>query len=69
MELLQRPQKRGRIVPTKGQYPVCPVCGNRMSLKVLPSTSGKNIPSFCRKCKTEIILDIDRGQCTSCPCP
>ncbi|MBR2132895.1 MAG: hypothetical protein IJ955_10265 [Oscillospiraceae bacterium] len=57
------------IVATKDGYPVCPVCRGKMSLKVLPETSGINIPAFCRRCKNEIRLNIDRGQCSRSPSP
>lgn len=53
----------------KDDYPVCPVCRSKMTPKVLPVTSGRNVPAFCRRCKSEILLDIDRGQCFRSPSP
>lgn len=41
----------------------CPVCKrNRRLLRVEPDTVAAALPVFCRDCKTEIILNIERGQ-------
>lgn len=35
-------------------------CGNRRPImRITPSTKATELPVFCRKCKTELILDID----------
>ena len=50
-------------IAVKDGWAQCPVCRrNRRLAKVLPETEGKNIPWFCRDCKTEIIVNIERGQ-------
>lgn len=59
----------GKMVTVKDSYPVCPVCKGKMTPKILATTSGRNIPAFCRRCKNEILLDIDRGQCSRSPSP
>ena len=59
----------GKMVTVKDQYPVCPICRGRMTPKILANTSGRNIPAFCRRCKNEILLDIERGQCSRSPSP
>ncbi len=69
MEALQNRPECGKLVAVKDGYPVCPVCRGRMVPKILPTTSGKNIPAFCRKCKSEIVLNIVRGQCSRSPSP
>lgn len=41
----------------------CPVCKrNRRLIRIEPETVAKALPVFCRDCKNEIILNIDRGQ-------
>lgn len=41
----------------------CPVCKrNRRLLRIEPDTVAAALPVFCRDCKTEIILNIERGQ-------
>ena len=41
----------------------CPVCRrNRRLIRITPETEAKGLPVFCRDCKSEIILDIERGQ-------
>ena len=42
---------------------MCPVCKrNRRLLRVEPETQARDLPVYCRDCKREIILNIDRGQ-------
>lgn len=42
----------------------CPTCrGNKKLLKIEPDTTATNLVVFCRFCKTEHRIDINRGQC------
>lgn len=42
---------------------ICPHCRrNRKLLRIDPETEAHGLPVWCRDCKTEIILDIARGQ-------
>lgn len=48
---------------TKNGWITCPVCRrNKRLLRITPDTQADCLPVFCRDCKTEIILHIDRGQ-------
>lgn len=38
----------------------CPGCGRHL-LRVLPDTEADRLPVYCRGCRTEILLQIDRG--------
>ena len=41
----------------------CPVCKrNKRLLRVSPTTEAKDLRVWCKDCKSEIILDIARGQ-------
>ena len=41
---------------------MCPVCNqNRKTIRILRETEAKSLPVYCRKCGTELILNIDRG--------
>ena len=52
----------GKLTVTDG-WVTCPVCKrNRRLIRVSPDTVAKSLPVFCRDCKTEVILNIDRGQ-------
>lgn len=47
----------------KDGWVICPVCRrNHRLLRVDPETVAQNLPVYCRDCKTEIVLNIDRGQ-------
>lgn len=47
----------------KNGWITCPVCRrNKRLLRITPDTQADCLPVFCRDCKTEIILHIDRGQ-------
>lgn len=47
----------------KDGWVTCPVCKrNRRLIRIEPETVAQALPVFCRDCKTEIILNIDRGR-------
>lgn len=47
----------------KDGWVTCPVCKrNHRLIRIEPETVAQALPVFCRDCKNEIILDIDRGQ-------
>ncbi len=61
-KVLQDKESCGKLTVVDG-WVACPVCKrNRRLIRVKPDTVAKALPVFCRDCKTEIILDIDRGQ-------
>ena len=39
------------------QWVLCPVCGAKTRLQLLPETELKLFPLFCPKCKQEIIIN------------
>ena len=56
--------ERGSVIlSVKDGWITCPNCGrNHRLLKVLDETEARNLQVYCRTCRREIILDIDRGQ-------
>ena len=53
----------GKMLTVRDGYLVCPTCRrNRRLIQVRPDTSATHLVVFCRDCKTEHIMDIDRGQ-------
>ena len=55
-------QRRGKLVVKDG-WITCPICRrNRRLQRVNDDTEAKNLPVYCKDCKTELILDIARGQ-------
>lgn len=59
---MQNDPRCGKLTVKNG-WAVCPVCKrNRRLLKVGPETVARNLTVYCRDCKTELILNIDRGQ-------
>ena len=62
MERLQTAPQCGKLIVKDG-WVMCPVCKrNRRLLRVEPETQALDLPVYCRDCKREIILNIDRGQ-------
>lgn len=62
MEKLQTKPQCGKIIVKDG-WITCPVCKrNRRLLRVEPETQARDLPVYCRDCKREIVLNIDRGQ-------
>lgn len=61
---MQTTGNHGRILTVKEGYLVCPNCRrNKRLMKINPDTVATRVVAFCRDCKTENIVDIDRGQC------
>lgn len=56
--------KRGTLYMVRDGFLICPICGrNHKLLRIDPETRAKHLAVWCRDCKSEIILDIDQGQC------
>lgn len=52
------------MLTVKDGYLVCPTCRrNKRLMKINPDTVATRVVAFCRDCKKENIVDIDRGQC------
>lgn len=57
----------GKMLVVKDGWLQCPVCrANRRLLRIAPGCKATGLAVFCRKCKTEIKIDIAQGQCTRC---
>lgn len=53
----------GGMIPVDQGWITCPACRrNHRLLRISPDTEARNLRVYCRTCKMEIILDIDRGQ-------
>ena len=39
------------------QWVLCPLCGAKTRLQLLPETELKDFPLFCPKCRRESIID------------
>lgn len=62
MKRLQSAPGCGKLTVKDG-WIACPVCKrNRRLLRVGPETEARNLPVYCKDCKTEFILNIDRGR-------
>ena len=40
-------------------FVLCPFCGEKTRLKLLPETVLKSYPLFCPKCKREVIISAE----------
>lgn len=47
----------------KDGWVTCPVCRrNHRLIRVEPETVAIGLPVYCRTCRSEVILNIERGQ-------
>lgn len=54
--------KRDKL-PVKDGWVTCPICKrNHRLLRVGAETEATALPVYCRTCRTEIVLNIARGQ-------
>lgn len=60
--MLQTGKQHGKIQVQDG-WIACPECGrNHRLLRIDPETEAKHLRVYCRTCRREIILDIEKGQ-------
>ena len=59
---MQFNEKTAKLIVKDG-WVICPVCRrNHRLLRVGPETEARYLPVYCRDCKTELILNITKGQ-------
>lgn len=62
--VLKQSANHGKILAVKEGYLVCPCCRrNKRLMQIRPDTVATRVVAFCRDCKSEIIVDIEQGQC------
>ena len=62
--MLQTQAKHGKMLTVRDGYLECPNCRrNKRLMKINPDTVAHRVVVYCRDCKKENILDIDKGQC------
>ena len=56
--------KCGKLYMVRDGFLICPICRrNKRLMRIDPQTRAVHLAVWCRDCKSEIILDIDQGQC------
>lgn len=66
---MQAQLKHGKLVIKDG-WITCPVCKrNHSLLRIRDDTEARHLPIYCRTCRTELILNIARGQSVECQSP
>lgn len=62
-KVLQDQEKRGRMLTVENGWLVCPFCKlNRRVMRIDPDTVATKLPAYCRSCKREFRIDIQKGQ-------
>ena len=55
---MQTTQERGKLVVKDG-WLICPVCGKMRVLHLTEKTRATDLPVYCRRCRTETIVNIE----------
>lgn len=55
-------EMRKRLTVIDG-YLECPVCRKRHIQAVREDSYARRVQVFCPRCKSEILVDMERGQC------
>lgn len=45
---------------TKEEWVACPLCKAPKLIKLRPDTQIKNFPAYCKRCKREVVITIER---------
>lgn len=65
---MQEQVKCGKLTVKDG-WLACPVCNRNIHLlKIRPDTQAQNLQVFCRTCRSEIVVNIEKGQCVKRQC-
>ena len=56
--MLQTEPRCGTLTVKDG-WIICPVCHKGKLLRVRPSTSIRNLPCLCKRCRQETIVNIE----------
>lgn len=63
-KVLQPQANHGKILTVRDGYLVCPHCRlNKRLIQVPPDTKAERLRVYCRACKTETMVDMEKGQC------
>ena len=55
--------EKGDKLSIKDGWITCPVCKrNHRLMRTRSDTVGRNIVAYCRTCRSEVVLNIDKGQ-------
>lgn len=55
--------KDADILVVKDGWLTCPLCGrNHRLLRIRETTEARNLPVYCRTCRRESIVNIEKGQ-------
>lgn len=58
---MQAGVKSAKLIVKDG-WIICPVCNqNRRTIRITEETEAYHLPVYCRKCGTELVVNIDRG--------
>lgn len=61
--MLQSKAKSVILTVKKDGFIACPKClRNKKLQRIPPEMEAKGLPVYCRDCKSEVILDIAKGQ-------
>lgn len=56
---MQSQAKHGKLIMKDG-WLMCPVCGKKKVLRLMPETTAKDLPVYCPRCGQESIVTIDQ---------
>lgn len=59
---LQNEKRRDKLT-VKNQRVVCPVCARLTNVSVLPDTTARSLPIWCRRCGWQGQVNIVDGVC------
>ena len=60
---LQSPPKSGKLMVESG-WLICPICRRKKLMRIRPETQARSLQIYCRGCRNELIIDIDKGECS-----
>lgn len=59
---MQPQSNYGKMLTVENGWVHCPCCSNKRLKRLYPDETAENLSLFCRDCKTEIRVNIDKSR-------
>lgn len=56
-------ENHGKMLTVRNGQIICPHCLQNRLVQIKPDTKAVNLTLYCRRCKREITVNVNNGEC------